>query len=137
MKVLYVCRSNIGRSQIAEAYHNHFGGEADSAGTRLRYLEGTILDTSELGAGKIILTMKEEGIEINEKRLKYLDQKMVEEYEKIIVMAEPETWPQYLRACNKIEYWDINDPKRASFRKIRRIRDKIKGKVRELLSQNA
>ena len=36
IKVLYVCRANIERSQMAEAYHNSLlDGKAESAGTQV------------------------------------------------------------------------------------------------------
>lgn len=48
MKILYVCRANIGRSQMAEAYHNSLlDGKAESAGIK-------VFERSELRLNQLI-----------------------------------------------------------------------------------
>ena len=51
-----------------------------------------------------------------------------------LVMAEPDTWPDFLKKSDKIIYWDIEDPKEKGIEVHRRVRDEIKSKVEELIA---
>ena len=55
---------------------------------------------------------------------------MINNYDKIIVMAEPETWPSYLKNNTKIEYWEIKYPKGTDLKIHREIRDQLIIKVK-------
>ncbi|MEK6845101.1 MAG: hypothetical protein AABX44_02495 [Nanoarchaeota archaeon] len=134
-KVLYVCRANIGRSQIAEAYHNYFNGEAGSAGTSLKYLSGTQLSDPSLGAHKVIQIMQEEGISLEKSKLTQITKEIITQYSKIIVMAEKHTIPDYLLESKNVEYWEISDTKGRDLNFYRKIRNEIKTRVKILLDK--
>jgi len=142
MKVLFVCKANVGRSQMAEAYHNHLAklrkleNKADSAGTRVFERAGLSLDkliNKVNGIENVILAMSDLGIDVSKNKLKQLSEDLLNNYDKIIVMAEPETWPEYLKNNRKVEYWQIENPKDTSLETHKKVRDKIINKINEML----
>ncbi|MEK6880369.1 MAG: hypothetical protein AABY22_12205, partial [Nanoarchaeota archaeon] len=71
----------------------------------------------------------EVGINISDKYPKQLTSEMIEGVDKVIVMAEPHTWPEYLKKSPKLEYWKISDPAGRSLDFYRQTRDEIKSKI--------
>jgi|TARA_B100001971_G_C17879261_1_gene377217 protein-tyrosine-phosphatase len=134
MRVLYVCKANVGRSQMAEAFHKKFSPKdiVNSAGTRIP--EGALgLPITTRDARDVIQSMKEEGIDLRETMITPLSKNIINNYDKVIIMAEQESWPTYLKENNKLEYWTIEDPKEMDLEGHRKIRDQIKNKIKELL----
>ncbi len=110
-KVLFVCRGNVARSQICEAlYNKESGGGASSAGTVVNKGDGMRIKDIPL-AEPVIRFMKEEGIDISNHTRTQITEEMLDEYDKIIVMAEPETIPSFLSAHENVEVYDIDDLK--------------------------
>ncbi|MEK6871848.1 MAG: hypothetical protein AABX16_03000 [Nanoarchaeota archaeon] len=133
MKLLYVCRANVGRSQMAAAYHNHIYrryGIADSTGTCIPQGKNLVKDVED--ADLVIQIMQEDKIDISQNQLKQLSVTMLPYYDKIIVMAEKETCPDFLRnSIQSVLYWNIEDAKGKDFETTRRIKDEIKQKIDE------
>lgn len=128
MKILFVCRANIGRSQAAMAFYNlKYPGMANSAGTLVDNPNEQLKQRS--GATNIILVMKEYGIDMSEYTRKQLEQPMFDGYNKIIVMAEPETIPKWLLKSDKMILWQVTDPKGQSIEETREIAATIKARV--------
>src|ERR1700756_4330776 len=78
--VLFVCRHNTGRSQMAEAYLRHFAGpdiDVASAGT-----EGA--DAPHPG---VVAAMAEDGIDISQARPKLIDPDIAKRADRIITMG--------------------------------------------------
>mgnify|MGYP001610328322 FL=1 len=123
---------NVCRSQIAEGYYNFFtkSDNAYSAGisdsTPLKYSHPT---------KEVIQIMGEDGIETSEKIVKSVTEEMADNADKIFIMCPKERWPQFLLDSNKITFWDIDDPYDTSIENHRRVRDEIKGKVRQLIEK--
>lgn len=61
IRVLFICRHNSGRSQIAEAYLKKFGGESF-------HVESAGLKPAERVNPLVVAVMKEEGIDLSEKK---------------------------------------------------------------------
>jgi protein-tyrosine-phosphatase len=136
MRVLFVCRGNVGRSQIAEALFNKMTGlKSFSAGTKVDIEEQKIIDVG-LFAEPVIRFMKKEGIDISKKMSNQLTEKMLNNFDKIIVMAEPETIPEYLRKNSKVEFWEIEDPKGKDDKGYKIIISQLKEKIREFIKAN-
>lgn len=96
MKVLFICRANVGRSQAAmELYNQLYPGNADSAGTIVDNPGERLIDRK--GAVNIIEVMREDGIDMSDNTRKQLDISMVNQYDKLIVMAEKDTIPEWLK----------------------------------------
>ena len=138
MKILFVCKGNIARSQMADIIFNKLSKRhyAISAGTVVGSHEGQkIDDMDDLSDQYVIDCMKEIGLDVSEKTRKQLTKDMVEKADKIIVMAEIETIPNYLKNSKKTIFWNIENPKGKSLEEHRLVRDRIKTKVEELIKE--
>lgn len=126
--VLFVCVENAGRSQMAEAFANHYGIgkiEASSAGT---------MPASGVNP-LVVQVMREKGIDILNSKPKLLDIKMVQEADAIIVMGCGAEGFCPAPLLGKVVNWEIEDPKGKPIEKVRQIRDEIERKVKELINE--
>ena len=142
MKILFVCKGNMSRSQMAEELYNSLakdGSKATSAGT----VPGTIPEEPEHwqldqipNLVNTLLVMKESGFDISKKKTVRVTPKMVEEADVVINMAEKETIPDFLLNCPKVIYWDVPNPDgtRESVIKSKNIIQKLVDKL--IQSQN-
>lgn len=130
MKILFICRANTGRSQVAEALYNNLTNSniGESAGINVDN-PGQKLSDRE-GAVNIIEVMREYGIDMSNNARKQLDDKMVDAYDKLIViMADPEIIPKWIKANPKTEVWAISDAKGQGLEATRGIVKQIKERV--------
>ncbi len=124
-KVLFVCRENACRSQMAQGFFNTSitNTWAESAGIK----PADKVDTIE------IKVMKEVNINISQKKPKILTSKMNDEFDYIITMGCMDRCP--ITPKEKTIEWDIEDPKGKPVEKYRDIRDMIKQHVEELIDE--
>lgn len=122
--VLFICEGNVGRSQIAEGFYNHFrrNKTAISAG---------IKDLADKYGGKptkrLIKVMLEEGIDISSHKIKQVTEDMVLEAKHIVILCDREICPKFLLTGDtKIIFKKIKDPYQEGARTTRYIRDSIK-----------
>ena len=121
--VLFVCRHNTGRSQIAEAY--------------LRYYMGDRIDIASAGTiaasaadATVVAVMAEDGIDISSARPKLLDAERTAEADRIITMGCD------VEGISRIDDdWGLPDPKGQPIERVREIRDMAKAKAEQLASQ--
>lgn len=136
MKILFVCKSNFGRSQIAEAIFNRIltKNKSTSAGIEKGRVTGHKLkDFPE--HSNLFICMDEIGLNIRDNIVKLLTPEMVVGADKIIVMAEKETWPDYLKKSDKVIFWKIEDMCGQPLDKFREARDQIKNLVQDLINE--
>ncbi len=118
--VLFVCKHNTGRSQMAEAYLRHFAGDSvdvRSAGT----IAASVPDPT------VVSVMAEEGIDISAARPKLLENGVAERADLIITMGcDVEGVPRI------DDDWGLPDPKGQSPALVREIRDMTREKARAL-----
>jgi arsenate reductase len=118
--VLFVCRHNTGRSQMAEAYLRHMLGdrvEVASAGT-------IAADVPDPG---VVAVMAEDGIDISAARPKLLDTQRAAGADRIITMGcDVEGVPRI------DDDWGLPDPKGQPPERVREIRDMVKAKAQAL-----
>lgn len=118
--VLFVCRHNTGRSQMAEAYLRHLAGDrfdVESAGTI----------AADLPDPGVVAAMAEVGIDISEARPKLFDPEMVRRADRVITMGcDVEGVPRI------DDDWGLPDPKGQPPERIREIREMVKTKVERL-----
>ena len=126
-KILFVCVHNAGRSQIAEAFFNHYAkgkAQAFSAGTHY----ASRIDPT------VVEAMAERGIDISNKRPKILTLEMLGVADKVISMGCgvegvcPATFVP-------TEDWQLEDPEGKPIEQARAIRDEIEAKVRTLIEE--
>ena len=131
MKILFVCRGNIGRSQMAEVIYNSlYPDSAKSAGTIVHSENQKVKDRP--GAKSAIEAMHEIGLDISNNVSTQLNEEMLDDYDKVVVMAEPETIPDFLRKSKKFEYWQVDVAKDVDLKKARDIREKIASLISEM-----
>jgi len=118
--VLFVCRHNTGRSQMAEAYLRHFLGDRVDVASA-----GTIAaDVPDPG---VVAVMAEDGIDISAARPKLLDAERAAGADRIITMGcDVEGVPRI------DDDWGLPDPKGQLPERVREIRDIVKAKAQEL-----
>jgi len=124
-KVLFVCRENACRSQMAEGFFNTSGTNkwAKSAGINP-------IDKVDLIAIKV---MKEIGVDISQKKPEILTPEMNNEFDYIITMGCIDRCP--ITPKEKTIEWSIEDPKGKPIEKYRDIRDMIKHHVEKLIDE--
>ena len=125
--VLFVCVENAGRSIMAEAFFRKYfpkNFQSNSAGTK---------PASQVNP-LVVQVMKEVGIDISLKKPQILSKKMISTTKKTVNMGcmDKESCPA-LFSKNVID-WQIPDPKEKPIEEIRKIRDQIDSKVKELVS---
>lgn len=132
MKILFVCRANVGRSQMAEAILNSLSSDhtATSAGLNPpAQWEGERLSKTQYVAP----CMTEIGIDVSEKVSKRLTELMVTDADTIVVIGERNNWPQFLTNSGKVTFWDIIDPDIGEMELHRQVRDEIRTRVGNLI----
>ena len=129
-KILFVCHGNVGRSQMAEAFYNHFTqtNDAWSAG-----VDPTTPRRYPYPAKEIIQVMQEENIDVSKRKVKVITKEMVENSDKIFVMCKKEDCPDFLLSHDRVTFWNIKDPYKAGLKATRKVRDNIKGKVLSII----
>ena len=123
--ILFVCVENAGRSQMAEGFFNRYapkGYRAISAGTR--------------PAGQInplaVQTMNEVGIDISGQKSKIITDDMIRSSARAVNMGCMDRSDCPLLFLNNPVDWGVEDPKGKSIEKVRKIRDEIQRRVKEL-----
>lgn len=140
MNILFICRGNVGRSQMAEAIFNKkYKGvhSATSAGTLVRSKEGESRHGQKLkdllpAAKEVLDVLSEIGIDASEYERTQLSPEMLEAADLAVVMAEPYSFPEYLTAASNVVYWEVEDPKGQDLEFTRRIRDEVAEKIESL-----
>ncbi|MDB5167520.1 MAG: Protein-tyrosine-phosphatase [Candidatus Saccharibacteria bacterium] len=139
MKILFVCRANVGRSQMAAAFYNKFTGthDADSAGTKVDVPGETLLERFNRNEQTYTLgIMEHDGIDISNSKRTQLTQDMLDHYDTIINMSELENTPDWLSTNPKYIYWEVTDPGARSREATIIAKDIIKEKVKEFISES-
>jgi protein-tyrosine-phosphatase len=127
-KILFVCAENAGRSQIAEAFANHYrGGKiiASSAGTMPARTVNPL----------VVEVMREKGIDISHNGPKLLNTQMIQDADMVIVMGCSVGASCPAPLLSKVVDWGLEDPKGEPIEKIREIRDEIGRRVRKLVDE--
>jgi arsenate reductase (thioredoxin) len=123
--ILFVCVENAGRSQMAEGFFRKYapeGYEPLSAGTK------PISQINPLA----IQVMNEIGLDISNQKSKDLTEDMMRNSEKIINMGCTDKNFCPTLFIPKVIDWGIEDPKDKPLEQVRKIRDEIERRTKEL-----
>jgi protein-tyrosine-phosphatase len=125
LDVLFVCVHNAGRSQMAAALLAHRGGE------RVRVRSAGSEPAGEVHPA-VVVVMRELGLELAGERPKRLEDGVVREADVVVTMGCGDACPVY--PGKRYEDWELEDPAGKDLDTVRRIRDEIDARVRELLA---
>ena len=140
MKVLFVCRQNVGRSQTAKAFYNELSQthNADAAGTHVEEAGQTLQQRKDTSSSKnffLFDAMNEAGIDISQYTRRPIAPEMLNKYDLIVSMVSKSDTPEWLLDSPKYVYWDVKDPRGQDLPTTVQVRDDIKEKVQKLLAQ--
>jgi arsenate reductase (thioredoxin) len=124
--VLFVCVHNAGRSQMAAGFMSTLGAgrvEVLSAGSAPKDSINPIA----------VQAMQEIGIDISNNTPKVLTPEAVQESDAVITMGCGDVCPFY--PGKRYEDWVLDDPAGQGIESVRVIRDEIKKRVEQLLSE--
>lgn len=124
--VLFVCVHNAGRSQMAAGFMEHHGGgrvEVLSAGSAPKESINPIA----------VAAMLEKGIDIANRKPKVLTTESVEASDVVITMGCGDACPFF--PGKRYEDWVLEDPAGQNLDFVRRVRDQIEVRVKELLGE--
>jgi arsenate reductase len=131
-RVLFVCTHNASRSQMAEGFLRHLGGDAfqvNSAGTEPGALHPLAVEV-----------MAEEEIDISGQRAKPVDGFVRQPFDYVITLCDEanETCPFFANAAARL-HWSFPDPSTAGgtheerIAVFRQVRDGVRARVEELI----
>ncbi len=98
---------------------------------------GTIVDApgqslKAASANNTIAVMQELGIDVSKYTRQQLTEQMLDDFDKIVYMSEPENTPEWLRVHPKAMYWEISDTKWMATDGVREMRDAIKQRIADM-----
>ncbi|MBU2565145.1 MAG: arsenate reductase ArsC [Candidatus Thermoplasmatota archaeon] len=125
--VLFVCKENACRSQMAEVIFNRL---AIKYGTEMRAISAGTKPIDVVNQ-KAIETMKEIGINISIQKPKLLTQETINKMSIIITMGCMDGCP--VTTKEKTIYWDIDDPVGKPIEMFRKVRDELIYRIKKLL----
>ena len=135
---------------MAEAFFNRLSRhQASSAGIRVGDQAGqTLADRSREPAasdtpGNMLRIMQEEeGLDLTGNRRTQLTPEMVEQADRVFVIAPDEPYPDYLQnpasdgeVGDKVTFWEIPDLFGAPYDSVRQLKEQIKEQVRRLVAE--
>jgi protein-tyrosine-phosphatase len=135
MKILFVCKSNIGRSQMAEGLFLHLTSNhiAHSAGTSVP-IENENQLVSEIDT-KLVNAMTEEGIDVAEKVRNQLTSELVSNSDRVVSLISFDELPDYLKSSEELEIWDVSDAAGDGQEFYNNLRDIIKLKILDFIKK--
>ena len=131
MRLLFLCTGNSCRSQMAEGFARHLGGEGlsvFSAGSRPTALHPLTVEV-----------MREVGIDISGQYAKGLDH-VPDEFDLVVTVCDQAAEACPFRPGTQVLHWSLPDPAAATGdletvkNRFRAVRDEIRTRVQELLS---
>jgi len=125
---------------MAQAMFNRLSKhQSTSAETMVLEMDGqTVAKRAEVApSGVLVLELmsEEEDQDLSSEQRTQLTPELVDAADKVIVMAERETWPDYLVESGKVEFWDTEDAFNIPIDAVRAIKDQIKVRVEELVRE--
>ena len=124
---------------MAQAIFNKLAGGkhgAFSAGTKVNpQREGQKLKDKISADDPVLVALREIGIDASEQTRHNLTLEDLEKANVAVVMAEPETLPDFLKESEKTIYWDVRDTDGLPLEDVRKTRDRLATLITELLEK--
>ena len=125
-EVLFVCVHNAGRSQMA-------AGLLDQLAAGRVHVRTAGSDPSDQINPTAVEAMAEVGVDLSKEFPKPLTDEVVKAADAVITMGCGDACPIY--PGKRYEDWELEDPEGKDLETVRRIRDEIARRVRELLAE--
>lgn len=126
-RILFVSVGNAGRSQMAAAFAISLG---------FPYVESAGTNPAQAIHPTVIGAMKEKGIDISRNTPKLLTPEMIDRAELVVTMGcsveQLVPRPMLPELQKKLISWDLKETRGRSINEVRKVRDEIEQKVREL-----
>ncbi len=134
-KVLFLCTGNSCRSQMAEGWLKHFGGDKFEV-----YSAGIVAHGKNPRA---IAAMADAGIDISQQESEALDPAILDEIDLLVTVCgnADETCPTVPVSCEK-QHWPFDDPAKAQgseeeiMEEFYRVRDQIRERVSQFVQES-
>ena len=124
---------------MAQAFFNHLSEftstRTDTMGAEF---EGQTVADRGLVAPSVVMVLEllnEEGLDISSEQRNQLTPELVDAADKVIVMAQRDSWPDYLVEGGKVVFWEISDPVNVPRETAQSKMDQIKGLVEDLVRE--
>ncbi|MET7671873.1 arsenate reductase ArsC [Micromonospora luteifusca] len=124
--VLFVCVHNAGRSQMAAGWLRHLAGDT----VEVRSAGSAPAETVNPAA---VQAMREVGIDITDQTPKILEYATAHSSDVIVTMGCGDTCPVF--PGKRYEDWKLDDPAGKGVDAVRPIRDEIRTRVEQLLTE--
>lgn len=124
--VLFVCIHNAGRSQMAAGYLRHLAGD------RIEVRSAGSMPADQINP-IAVEAMREEGIDITAEQPKVLTPEAVQASDVVITMGCGDACPYY--PGKRYEDWKLDDPAGQGIDAVRPIRDDIRARIEQLVSE--
>lgn len=124
--ILFLCIHNAGRSQMAAGFARSLSNGA------VNIFSGGSEPAHEVNPVAID-AMREVGIDISQYQPQRFTDELLHQVDVVVTMGCGDTCP-YIPGKKYID-WPLDDPKGKSLDEVRRIRDEIKSRVEDLLTQ--
>jgi len=125
--VVFACRHNAGRSQIAAAFFNQASDPA-----RAKALSAGTTPAQRVHP-EVADVMRELGIDLTAARPQLLTTELAAGTRLLVTMGCGEECPHIAGA--EVQDWPLEDPKGKPVERVREIRDEIQGRVTELVER--
>ncbi len=125
-KVVFACRHNAGRSQMAAAFFNQLADPARASAVSAGTTPGSGVHPEVLAA------MRELGIDLSGAEPRLLTPEIAEGARLLVTMGCGEACP-YLPGA-EIQDWELEDPKGKPLARVRQIRDEVRRRVERLVA---
>jgi len=133
-KVLFLCTGNSCRSQMAEGWLKHLGGDRFEV-----YSAGIVAHGKNPRA---IAVMEEAGVDISSQESEALDPAVLNELDLLVTVCgnADETCPTVPASCEK-QHWPFDDPAKATgtedeiMAEFCRVRDQIRRRIKQFVNQ--
>jgi arsenate reductase (thioredoxin) len=125
-EVLFVCVHNAGRSQMA-------AGLLDKLAEGRVQVRSAGSDPADQINPAVVEAMNEVGVDLSKEFPKPLTDELVRAADAVITMGCGDACPVY--PGKRYEDWVLEDPEGKDLETVRRIRDEIDGRIRELFAE--
>jgi protein-tyrosine-phosphatase len=130
--VLFTCRANVARSQMAAGYYRVLTGiNADSGGFVVDNPGQPIGERPN--ASRVVAAMLEDGIDVSQQTRRLIKPHDLDQYDQIVNLGEAKTTPSWVNNHPHVTTWQVDDPRFMDLAQTRVVRDHIKELVKGLI----